>query len=323
MPTSMIRVPENLLIDFTGKKDVNIRILEEKLKIEIRMKGNELSLISLDDTQLELSLKIINGMIKMIKEGVIFSIQDFENILIRFTEKGRFKEDFFYYHPVVKTFLSKNIGCKTLGQLKYVKAMERKRLVICDGPAGTGKTFLAVAYAIKMLREEKIERIVLVRPAIEAGENLGFLPGTYMEKIDPYFKPLYDALLHVLGAQKVEKYITHKIVEVAPLAYMRGRTLNNSFIILDEAQNTTFNQLKMFLTRIGIGSHTVITGDNTQIDLPQSARPGLKETKQILHGIDEVEFIDLDYRDIVRDSLVQKIILAYDNFNKNSRNKSK
>lgn len=317
MLTEIIQVPENILAEISGKHDINIRALEEFLKIRINTKGNEYTLVCDEEERMALSLQVINGLISMLKEGVELNTQDFESILTRFSEQGKFKPDYFSYYPVVKTYSGKNIGSKTIGQLKYVKSMESRRLVICDGPAGTGKTFLAVAYAIKMLQEEKVERIVLVRPAIEAGENLGFLPGTYMEKLDPYFKPIYDALLYILGAQKVEKFLAHKIIEVAPLAYMRGRTLDSSFIILDEAQNTTFSQLKMFLTRIGYESRTVITGDTSQIDLPHTVSSGLCSVRKILEGIEEVKFINLDFKDVVRDTLVQKIIVAYEKYERN------
>ncbi|MCD1261572.1 PhoH family protein [Paenibacillus athensensis] len=212
---------------------------------------------------------------------------------------------------IAVTHRGKPIRVKTIGQRQYVSSIKKKDIVFGIGPAGTGKTYLAVVLAVTALKEGQVKRIVLTRPAVEAGESLGFLPGDLQEKVDPYLRPLYDALNDVLGAEQVAKSLERGLIEIAPLAYMRGRTLDDSFIILDEAQNTTPEQMKMFLTRLGFGSKMVITGDVTQIDLPRGKSSGLVEAERILHGIDELGFMYFDEQDVVRHSLVQKIIVAY------------
>jgi phosphate starvation-inducible PhoH-like protein len=216
-----------------------------------------------------------------------------------------------YKGEITSTFKGKPIRVKTIGQRHYVSTIKKKDIVFGIGPAGTGKTYLAVVLAITALKEGKVKRIVLTRPAVEAGENLGFLPGDLQEKVDPYLRPLYDALNDVLGPDQVAKTLERGIIEVAPLAYMRGRTLDDAFVILDEAQNTTPEQMKMFLTRLGFGSKMVITGDVTQIDLPRGKKSGLMEAEKILQGIEDIGFIYLQEQDVVRHSLVQKIIQAY------------
>ena len=214
------------------------------------------------------------------------------------------------------TVRGKTILAKTLGQYEYLKMIERKTITFGIGPAGTGKTFLAVVMAVRALKRKEVERIILTRPAVEAGEKLGFLPGDLQEKIDPYLRPLYDALYFTLGQEVAERYLERGIIELAPLAYMRGRTLDDAFIILDEAQNTTSEQMKMFLTRIGYGSKAVVTGDITQIDLPKATGSGLVEASEILNDIQEIGFSKLEARDVVRHPVVAKIIKAYDKLNK-------
>jgi len=212
---------------------------------------------------------------------------------------------------IAVTHRGKPIRVKTIGQRQYVSSIKKKDIVFGIGPAGTGKTYLAVVLAVTALKEGQVKRIVLTRPAVEAGESLGFLPGDLQEKVDPYLRPLYDALNDVLGAEQVAKSLERGLIEIAPLAYMRGRTLDDSFIILDEAQNTTPEQMKMFLTRLGFGSKMVITGDVTQIDLPRGKSSGLVEAERILKGIEEIGFMYFDEQDVVRHSLVQRIIVAY------------
>jgi len=213
---------------------------------------------------------------------------------------------------ITSTYRGKPIRVKTIGQKHYVTTIKKRDVVFGIGPAGTGKTYLAVVLAVAALKEGSVKRIVLTRPAVEAGENLGFLPGDLQEKVDPYLRPLYDALYDVMGPEQVAKALERGLIEIAPLAYMRGRTLDDSFIILDEAQNTTPEQMKMFLTRLGFGSKMVITGDVTQIDLPRGKKSGLIEAKAILSGIEEIGFVYFAEQDVVRHSLVQKIIVAYD-----------
>ncbi len=217
------------------------------------------------------------------------------------------------YKDIIQVFKKdKEIRPKTLGQQKYIEAVRKNDIVFAIGPAGTGKTYLAVAIALSALKTGEVDRIILVRPAVEAGESLGYLPGDLLEKIDPYFRPLYDAMYEMMPTEKLQKYMEKEIIEIAPLAYMRGRTLNNSFIILDDAQNTTLGQMKMFLTRFGFGSKVIINGDITQVDLPQKEQSGLVKVAKILEKIKGIEFVYLDNRDVVRHRLVQEIIRAYE-----------
>jgi phosphate starvation-inducible PhoH-like protein len=225
---------------------------------------------------------------------------------------------------ICHTVGGKPIKPKTLGQKKYVDAMRQSMIVFGQGPAGTGKTYLAMAMAVTAFKREQVNRIILTRPAIEAGEKLGFLPGDLQSKVDPYLRPLYDALHQIMGADQFQKNMEKGLIEVAPLAYMRGRTLDNAYIILDEAQNTTYAQCKMFLTRIGFGSKVVVTGDNSQKDLPQGVRSGLEIAREVLSGIEEITFCNLTAKDVVRHPLVQKIVQAYETYeNKESRHKNR
>lgn len=219
------------------------------------------------------------------------------------------------------TSKGKPIKPKTLGQQKYVEAIKNNTIVVAIGPAGTGKTYLAVAQAVAAFREHSVNRIVITRPAVEAGEKLGFLPGDLQQKVDPYLRPIYDALFDMLGAESFARYQERGNIEVAPLAYMRGRTLDDSFIILDEAQNTTHEQMKMFLTRLGFGSKMVVTGDITQIDLPDARKSGLIEASRVLKGVEDIEIIKFTQKDVVRHQLVQRIVAAYDKYEEQKRSK--
>jgi phosphate starvation-inducible PhoH-like protein len=293
---------------FVGYNDTNLRSLRKffpNLKIwtddlNIVAEGNEE-----DIYEFEMVIKmLINSYHKLNK------IEEID--VIESVQKARKKIGKSETYEIITP--KKKVIPHTLNQLKYIKAIEENDIVFGIGPAGTGKTFLAVAMAVKYLKEERVERIILTRPAVEAGESLGYLPGTFEEKISPYLTPLYDALFNLLPADKVQKLIESRIVEIAPLAYMRGRTLSEAFIILDEAQNTTNGQMKMFLTRIGMRSKVVITGDITQIDLPKNKESGLVIARKILKGIPGIEFVEFDKEDVVRHPLVRLIIEAYEKY---------
>lgn len=296
-----------------GHYDENIKVMEEALNVRLVFRGQEVK-ISGSQQQVDLAGDILNRLmaqasrgevitrqsvnylVQMAKENELEKLQDYSGEYICLTDKGR------------------QIKAKTQGQKIYVDAIRKNAIVFGIGPAGTGKTFLAVAMAVTAFRNKEVNRIILTRPAVEAGEKLGFLPGDLQNKVDPYLRPLYDALYQMMGAETYQKYLERGMIEVAPLAYMRGRTLDDAFIILDEAQNTTPEQMKMFLTRIGFGSKAVITGDITQIDLPGDKKSGLKEVPKILGEIEGIEFIYLSDKDVVRHELVQKIIKAYDRY---------
>ncbi|MBN1754728.1 PhoH family protein [bacterium] len=319
----------------------------EENSIEISLKGIDQRILfgynslNLKEIELAFPVKIVarGEKLKVYGETLeLFKIRDLFQILIRqVKQEGEVPEHFFEnlirntrgetplksINEDDRVLVKPNrdvIKPRSSGQTAYLKAIWENDLVFVIGPAGTGKTYLAVACAIRKLKAREIERIILVRPAVEAGESLGFLPGDMKEKVDPYLRPLYDALYEMLAADKMEKLLFHNTIEVAPLAYMRGRSLNNSFIILDEAQNTTSGQMKMLLTRLGFGSQAVITGDITQIDLPNHKDSGLLQVQNILKGISGIQFVYLDQADVVRHKLVQDIIQAYDKFGKNNRN---
>jgi len=258
------------------------------------------------------AVKIIEGLLSIIRKGHPLSIAQVR-YHVEMSERKQPVNWKLLYKDVIHVFKkNKEIRPKTLGQQKYVEAVRKNDIVFAIGPAGTGKTYLAVAIALSALKNEEVDRIILVRPAVEAGESLGYLPGDLLEKIDPYFRPLYDAMYEMMPSEKFQKYMERGIIEIAPLAYMRGRTLNDSFIILDDAQNTTLGQMKMFLTRFGFGSKVIINGDITQVDLPLKEHSGLKRVEKILKKIKGIEFVYLDDRDVVRHRLVQEIIRAYE-----------
>ena len=298
-----------------GQQDRNLRFIEENSKAKIVARGNQV-VISGKADEVDFTEKLFQQLISLANSGQTIDIN-----LINYT-LNLLKEELPSVKPSVLTHVlsepifvtprGKLIKPKTMGQHRYIEAMSTYDLVFGIGPAGTGKTYLAVVMAVKALKNKSINRIVLVRPAVEAGEKLGFLPGDLQEKINPYLRPLYDGLYDVLGTETAEKYMERGIIEVAPLAYMRGRTLEDCFIILDEAQNTTPAQMKMLLTRIGFGSKAVVTGDVTQVDLPSGEHSGLMEAKEILSNIDGIAFEYLTHTDVVRHPLVQKIIQAYE-----------
>ncbi len=298
-----------------GANDEYLNVLRNNLSVDIVAKSNQL-IISGEKEKVEIAERIFQHLINLLENNGTISLTDIDYaILMQEKEKeisNLLKEE------IYMTVRGKKIMAKTKGQYDYVEMINNKDVVFGIGPAGTGKTYLAVVMAIKYLREKKVSRIVLTRPAVEAGENLGFLPGDLQEKIDPYLRPLYDSLYDVLGFELVLKYIEKGIIEIAPLAYMRGRTLEDCFIILDEAQNTTPEQMKMFLTRIGLNSKVVVTGDITQVDLPKNSESGLILIQNILKNINEIGFSYLDSKDVVRHKIVRKIIEAYDKYYKSN-----
>lgn len=258
------------------------------------------------------AVKIIEGLLSIIRKGHSLSMAQVK-YHVEMYENNQTVDWKLLYRDVIYVFKKdKEVRPKTLGQQKYIDAVRKNDIVFAIGPAGTGKTYLAVAIALSALKNKEVDRIILVRPAVEAGESLGYLPGDLLEKIDPYFRPLYDAMHEMIPSEKFQKYMERGIIEIAPLAYMRGRTLNNSFIILDDAQNTTLGQMKMFLTRFGFGSKVIIDGDITQVDLPRKEHSGLIRVAKILKKIKGIEFVYLNDRDVVRHRLVQEIIRAYE-----------
>jgi len=299
-----------------GKFDENIKLIEDGLDVNIVIRDNNIK-ISGEKENVESAGKLFTKLLNMIEEGEVITNQD---VLysIRLIDSGEEKKLQNILSDIVCiTSRGKQIRCKTYGQTKYVNAIRNNQIVFGIGPAGTGKTYLAMAMAVSAMKNREVGRIILTRPAVEAGEKLGFLPGDLQEKVDPYLRPLYDALYDIMGAETFQKYLEKGLIEVAPLAYMRGRTLDDSFIILDEAQNTTPEQMKMFLTRLGFGSKAIITGDITQIDLPKGRKSGLKEVIEILNGIEGIEFVLLKEQDVIRHPLVGKIIKAYEIYEKN------
>ena len=297
-----------------GTRDQNLRLLERSLGIEAHLSAECLE-IEGDEQQVRRADDIIADYLTLLSEGHRFSNGDMRDLLRVATADPEISFKSLVTNSRQRMCGRKFVTPRSLNQLRYLDAMERSDMVFGIGPAGTGKTYLAVAYAISHLLAKQVRRIVLARPAVEAGERLGFLPGTLQQKVDPYLRPLYDALHDLLEADRVERYLSHGTIEVAPLAFMRGRSLNESFIILDEAQNATAEQMKMFITRLGFGSKAAITGDVTQIDLPAGKRSGLIEAVDVLADVNGVQFVHFNETDVVRHGLVQRIIRAYERYN--------
>lgn len=294
-----------------GNQDSYLKIMEEELNISIVTRG-ETVYVTGDEETFHIVDSLLASLLNLIRKGIEISERDV-SYAIKMAKKH--KLEFFenmYEEEITKNAKGKPIRAKTIGQREYIAAMKRHDLIFGIGPAGTGKTYLAVVKAVHELKNGHIQKIILTRPAVEAGESLGFLPGDLKEKVDPYLRPLYDALHDVLGTDHTARLLERGTIEVAPLAYMRGRTLDDAFVILDEAQNTTPAQMKMFLTRLGFGSKMVITGDITQIDLPKGVTSGLAVAKSMLYDIDGISFVELDQTDVVRHPLVAKIIEAYE-----------
>ena len=296
-----------------GSFDENIKLLEKTLSVSVRAKDSVLCVTG-EEENVDKASQVINMLMQITARGEVIDTQKILYAVTMVQESGGIDIKMLGDDCIAINAKGHPIKTKTLGQKKYVDAITDNTIVFGIGPAGTGKTYLAVAKAVTALRAKEVSRIILTRPAVEAGEKLGFLPGDLQNKVDPYLRPLYDGMYEMLGGEGFARYQEKGVIEVAPLAYMRGRTLDNAFIILDEAQNTTPEQMKMFLTRIGFGSHAVVTGDITQIDLPGDKRSGLKEAARVLKNIDGIKFCTLTEKDVVRHPLVQEIIKAYAKF---------
>jgi len=295
-----------------GAGDENVRLLEQLLGVHIALRGGEITVEGASEKAVDQAEAILASLGALCARG-----ERVDTALVQYAvqlcERGELDELTTLFREVVATtFRGRPIRCKTLGQRSYVKAIKKNTLTFGIGPAGTGKTYLAMAMAVAALKSKDVERIVLTRPAVEAGEKLGFLPGDLNQKVDPYLRPLYDAMFDMLGAETCQRLQERGVIEVAPLAYMRGRTLSDAFIILDEAQNTTQEQMKMFLTRMGFRSKIVVTGDPSQIDLPRGRKSGLIEAVEVLSGVPDIAIERLTHQDVVRHELVQAIVRAYD-----------
>ena len=296
-----------------GTLDENLKFLESALQVTTQLQDNHLA-IEGEPAQVNRAVRILDEYNQLVREGRVLDNGEVKALLRVATEEPGISLRGILETGRPRAFGKKTITPKSANQRRYMAGIERHDMVFAIGPGGTGKTYLAVAMGVSSLLAKQVNRIILVRPAVEAGERLGFLPGTLQQKIDPYMRPLYDALYDMLDADKLERYLEKGIIEVAPLAFMRGRTLNDSFVILDEAQNTTSEQMKMFLTRLGFNSKAVITGDITQIDLPSGRRSGLVEAMDVVGKIEGIAFVHFNERDVVRHNLVQQIIKAYDEF---------
>ncbi|KTT83527.1 PhoH family protein [Mammaliicoccus sciuri] len=295
-----------------GNGDEHIKYIENELEVDILTRGQEIAVRGKRIENVEKAEKVLLNLLKVIESGASINVNDVQ-AAVKMADKGTIDQLInLYDEEITKDSNGKIIRAKTMGQRVYINNIKNNDLVFCIGPAGTGKTFLAVVMAARALRLGQVKRIVLTRPAVEAGESLGFLPGDLKEKVDPYLRPLYDGLHTVLGTEQTSRLIERGTIEIAPLAYMRGRTLDDAFVILDEAQNTTHPQMKMFLTRLGFGSKMVVTGDRTQIDLPKGVKSGLIEADQRLSGVKGIAMTYLEQTDVVRHPLVGKIINAYE-----------
>ncbi|MGE5707413.1 MAG: PhoH family protein [Bacteroidota bacterium] len=306
-----VRIPiqdQESALMLCGFNEENLKLFEAELGIRALLRGEELVLDGNEPSVL-LGKQLIEGLKDTWSQGRALEPRDFQYALAQLKQEPL--KPLKYDDVIITTLRGRQVRAKTVRQKEYLEAIATNTLVFGIGPAGTGKTYLAVAAAVKALRDKEVNRLILTRPAVEAGESLGFLPGDFQAKVDPYFRPLYDALYDLMDGEKFQKLVERGQIEIAPLAYMRGRTLNDAFIILDEAQNTTPEQMKMFLTRLGFGSKIVVTGDATQVDLPRGKRSGLADIERVLKGIPDIGFIHFGDRDVVRHDLVRRIVLAY------------
>jgi phosphate starvation-inducible protein PhoH and related proteins len=309
-----VQIPRGLESLF-GTRDENIRLLESELNIRTRLLDSGSLELEGEEPQVRQAERILEDYVTVVEEGHALSSSDLNNLLRVVISEPNVSLRRLVESGKSRSFGKKVLAPKTVNQRVYVDAIEHHDLTFGVGPAGTGKTYLAVAMAVAAILNKRVSRIILTRPAVEAGEHLGFLPGTLQEKVDPYLRPLYDALFDMIDSDKVEKLLERNVIEIAPLAFMRGRTLNDCFIILDEAQNTTVEQMKMILTRQGFNSKMVVTGDHTQIDLPSGKKSGLLNALDVLQGVEGIAFVKFDEKDVVRHVLVQRIVRAYDRYN--------
>jgi phosphate starvation-inducible PhoH-like protein len=308
------------VVSLFGSFDENVKLIEKHYGVDILSRGTEIK-ISGEPEAVTKALRSIKGLLQLINRGDQLNEQNVRYVLMLVDEGVEDELSRLSSDSICITSKGRPVKPKTIGQKNYVEAIRNNTIVLGVGPAGTGKTYLAVAMAVSAFRAKDVNRIILTRPAVEAGEKLGFLPGDLQSKVDPYLRPLYDALFDMLGAETYQKCLERGNIEVAPLAYMRGRTLDDSFIILDEAQNTTTEQMKMFLTRLGFNSKMVVTGDVTQIDLPEGRKSGLKEVLKVLRGIEDIGICTFSQKDVVRHQLVQRIVQAYEKFEKSEEGK--
>lgn len=296
-----------------GRRDEKIRLIEKELGVVVISNGHDVH-IDGDPFDVEIAKKVVRDLLEVIRQGHKLTTGDVRYSIELAKEGSRTSLAMIMEDVIQVTTRGKKIAPRTLGQKIYLDAMRRRDVVFAIGPAGTGKTYLAMAMAVASLKMREVSKIILTRPVVDAGEKLGFLPGDLQDKVDPYLRPVYDALYDIVGIETFRKHLDKGVIEIAPLAYMRGRTLGDSFVVLDEAQNTTHEQMKMFLTRMGFGSKLVITGDLTQTDLPSLKQSGLNEVRYILGDVEDIEFIYLTDKDVVRHEIVQKIIRAYEKY---------
>ncbi len=313
-----ILVPGNQpMVSLLGERDELLKIVEKAFASSILVRGNEIVVFG-EEEELETISRLFDELLVLLKSGMALTPESVEKAVEMVVEEGELNPSEVFTDIIISR-RGKVIRPKTPNQKRYVEAIRSNTIVFSIGPAGTGKTYLAMAMAVKALLNKEVGRMMLTRPAVEAGEKLGFLPGDLYQKVDPYLRPLYDCLYEMLEVEKFTKYMDQGIIEVAPLAFMRGRTLNDAFIVLDEAQNTSPEQMKMFLTRLGFGSKAVVTGDITQIDLPGGQPSGMNVVREILTGIEGIEFIYMDERDVVRHKIVQEIVRAYSRYDESRK----